>query len=193
MGCPRPPAGRSTPSLRRISLRSRSARRRIGPCASSAGAAFCPFSADRRQSELRRAISSGGRYYWVWRWLIAARRKFSREFKVEAAKLLREMGRHFALRFRNVSVSPGKVRLSAFQSPAPTLGFPLKSDISSIYGIPLSAMGSARSRPTPHNRRGVPLISLGGKLTPAVSSYGQRSGVDRQRGIKTSQIKSGTF
>jgi len=40
-----------------------------------------------------------------------------------------------------MSVSPGRVRHLASESPAPTRGFPLKSDISSGYGIPHSGMG----------------------------------------------------
>jgi hypothetical protein len=44
-----------------------------------------------------------------------------------------------------VDVSLGRVRYSTFQSAAPTLGFLLKSDNSSWYGVPLSRMGYAES------------------------------------------------
>lgn len=57
----------------------------------------------------------GGRHpyvQWVWRWLIAARRKFSREFKAEAVKQVWDVGRRIARRFRNVSVSPGNYRIT---------------------------------------------------------------------------------
>ena len=63
---------------------------------------------------------------WRWRCLIAARRKFSREFKVEVANLVWDVGRRFAWRFRIVSVSPGDYRI-AFPFAFPFL--PAKSDI----------------------------------------------------------------